>query len=464
MNNLALNRIIYQKPNFFDTAKSQLKSNECLFTHESSDGSNKDISLFLSVIKNINRSLNLEDTFELILMNAIKLTNYKRGYIILINDDFKLEISKSLGNNCSQLNKQLSSIYLPIVKTVIQDKDSNYFITDDNLKVNIFKELENSWLIKTVLCAPLISGEENFGVLYIDTDEEDLSADENLEKIEFLAEQLSTSIKNFKLNYEREKTLAALTELNHQLALAKETTGESDKIKSEFLANVSHEIRTPVNVIINYIDMLKDRLNKYISKDEEFCFNIIQSDSKRLIRTIDLILNVAQVKSGKCEVHQEKINLLNNVLKNLILNFEEEAKEKNIDLILVDKAKDKNVYADLYCMEQIFSNLIDNAIKFTDTGFVKIELFNEGDELVVTIEDSGKGMSKEYQDKIFTPFNQEENGLSRSYEGNGLGLTLVNEYVQLNNGKLEIKSNKGAGSIFTVKLKCLEDNSLIKFR
>jgi len=133
------------------------------------------------------------------------------------------------------------------------------------------------------------------------------------------------------------------------------------------------------------------------------------------------------------------------------IEFQSLAKEKNISFVLTKKTDDAFVYADEYSVIQIFSNLVDNAIKFTQEGFVKINVGrNLSGKLVVEVKDSGIGISKEYLPKLFTQFSQEEHGYTRKFEGNGLGLALVKKYCDLNKIEITVQSEKGKGTTFTL--------------
>jgi signal transduction histidine kinase len=138
-------------------------------------------------------------------------------------------------------------------------------------------------------------------------------------------------------------------------------------------------------------------------------------------------------------------------LSALIPEFKALAQLKNIDLVFSDRSYNSEAYIDNYTVTQIFANLIDNAIKFTDTGKIEITLYNSPDGAVcVDVSDTGIGIAPEYFDDLFTPFSQEDTGYTRRFEGNGLGLALVKKYCDLNNSEMKIKSEKNAGSVFTV--------------
>ena len=239
--------------------------------------------------------------------------------------------------------------------------------------------------------------------------------------------------------------------MEDQLIKAKEKAEESDKLKSEFLAQMSHEIRTPLNVILSYNSFLKDELANYLDEDQISGFNSVETAGRRLIRTIDLILNMAELHAGKLEVRISDINLYD-ILMELIKEVEHSAKEKNLELSCSNSCDVMPVIkSDEYIVTEVFQNLIDNAVKYTLRGKIEVNIYNnEKNNYCVAIEDTGIGIADEYMDKIFLPFSQEDTGYSRKFVGNGLGLALVKKYLDLINAEIMVDSKKGKGSNFIV--------------
>jgi PAS domain S-box-containing protein len=250
------------------------------------------------------------------------------------------------------------------------------------------------------------------------------------------------------LNDVHERKLA-----EEELIKAKEKAEESDSLKSVFLAQVSHEIRTPLNIILSYNSLIQDEVRKRLGNILGSEFQTIENGGKRLMRTMDLILNMSMIQSGKYEVKLEKVDL-DLLLKRVIGEFNSLAREKKLKLHLINNSANSNIFADEYTITQAFQNVIDNAIKYTDSGKVEVIIYENGcGALLVDIADTGIGISNEYMPKLFTPFTQEEIGYSRKFEGNGLGLALTRKYFELNNADIKVKSKKGEGTTFTVSLK-----------
>jgi len=243
---------------------------------------------------------------------------------------------------------------------------------------------------------------------------------------------------------EKKKMLIALVE-------SKEKAETADKMKSIFLAQMSHEIRTPINALIGMSSLLKYDLEETATPDQLISFDIIDRAGNRIIRTVDLLLNLSDVQSGTYQCENKKINLYTEVLADLVSINRLKAIKEGIEINLKNTALDTEIVGDSYTIEQIFEQLLDNAIKFTMEGKVNVKIFrNDNDQLTVEVIDSGIGISDEYFPKLFQPFTQEEMGYTRKFEGNGIGLSLVKTYCDINNAVIEVESKKNIGSVFRV--------------
>ncbi len=257
-------------------------------------------------------------------------------------------------------------------------------------------------------------------------------------------------VRNKKLLLSIFRDITKNKEHENELMDAKEKAETSDRLKSEFLAQMSHEIRTPLNTILSFTELLLSEVNDKV--DNEFLenFGIIDSAGKRVIRTIDLILNMSQLQAGSFEIKSSTINFYEDIAKSVFVGYKSAAEEKKIDFQLVRQSENCSVKFDEYCAYQIATHLIDNAIKFTHKGFVKVSVKDENEKLSFIVEDSGVGISQDYLPGLFEPFTQEQHGYTREYDGNGLGLTLVKKFCEINNSQIDVKSIKGKGSTFKI--------------
>jgi|GEM_PF-3060489 len=244
--------------------------------------------------------------------------------------------------------------------------------------------------------------------------------------------------------------ITELKKIHDELLEAKEKAESANKLKDAFIANISHEIRTPLNGILGMISLIKESFEKYIGEEEEQYFVSIDNSSRRIIRTIDMILNYSRLHTGEFPVDMKKINITS-IINNLILEFKSAALVRNIDFTYENNCGEVFLYLDEYSFTQTISNLIDNAIKYTKKGYVKVILDkNENDEIIISVKDTGIGISKEYIKHIFEPYVQEEMGYGRAYDGVGLGLALVKKFVDLNKAKISLETKKGFGTTFTI--------------
>lgn len=245
------------------------------------------------------------------------------------------------------------------------------------------------------------------------------------------------------------RDISEWVKIETSLIQAKEQAEKSDRLKGEFLAQMSHEIRSPLNSILNFTSLIKESCRDIMDDDLQMSFNIIDQASKRLIRTIDLILNMSELQANTYDFTPAKVDINEDVLKKLFLEYTPQAKNRNLDFELNCGIANTVVTADAYSLYQIFNNLIDNSIKYTKSGKVEINI-TRNSSLEVEIKDTGIGISKEFMLNIFQPFSQEEQGYTRRFEGNGLGLALVKKYVEMNGARIEVQSHKGLGSSFKV--------------
>jgi PAS domain S-box-containing protein len=238
-----------------------------------------------------------------------------------------------------------------------------------------------------------------------------------------------------------------------ELIKAKEKAEESDRLKSAFLANMSHEIRTPMNGIIGFSDLLKTP-GLSGEKQQEF-ISLIENSGKRMLNIINDIINISKIESGMTEV---KISTSNaNEQTDYIFNyFKLEAEQKGIELILNNKLNtiEAQFETDKEKVFAILTNLVKNALKFTDKGFIEIGNDRKNDFFEFYVKDSGAGILSEKVELIFERFRQGSEEFARGYEGAGLGLSISKSYVEMLGGNIWVESIVGKGSTFYFTIPC----------
>lgn len=254
------------------------------------------------------------------------------------------------------------------------------------------------------------------------------------------------------------RDIREIKKMEENLKEAKEKAEQSDKLKTEFLAQMSHEIRSPMNAVISFATLLKEDLSKDLSPEHLEYFAGIDSAGRRLIRTVELILNASELQVGTYKPDFSDMGLIGEILTRISSEYKLLAEEKGLTFNFRSNIEEAVIEGDKESIYQVFVNLMDNAVKYTQKGSVSINVEKNEDaqEVKVTIEDSGIGISQEFLDQMFEPFTQEDRGYSRRYEGNGLGLSLVKKYCELNGITIQVKSKKGIGTKFELIFSSIE--------
>jgi len=235
-----------------------------------------------------------------------------------------------------------------------------------------------------------------------------------------------------------------------ELIAAKEKAESANKLKDAFIANISHEIRTPLTGILGMTSIIKETYQSNIKEGDEVLFEGIDISSNRIIRTVDMILNYSRLHIGEFNITPNKINI-SLICTNLVKEFHIAAKNKSLELSFRNNCGSTAIFADEYSITMAISNLLDNAIKYTNKGSVNVILHKEkNDDLILDVKDTGIGINQEYLDHIFEPYLQEEMGYGRAYEGIGLGLAIVKKVINLNKCVINVESKKGEGTTFSI--------------
>lgn len=235
--------------------------------------------------------------------------------------------------------------------------------------------------------------------------------------------------------------------IEFELIQAKEKAEENDKLKSAFLANISHEIRTPMNGILGFSDLLD---NPEISNEKlESYKEFIQESGNRLLTTIGDIIEISKIESGQIQTNISKTNI-RDVMNYHLTYLQSEAEMKGLNLKFASNYENTelNILTDSSKLDSIFTNLIKNAIKFTETGFVELNLIIQQNVLTFSVKDSGVGIPQNKIKAIFERFVQADIEIARPYEGSGLGLSIAKAYVEILGGKIWVDSEVGKGSTF----------------
>ncbi|OPY20058.1 MAG: hybrid sensory histidine kinase BarA [Methanomethylovorans sp. PtaU1.Bin093] len=243
--------------------------------------------------------------------------------------------------------------------------------------------------------------------------------------------------------------ITEMKEIEGSLREANVVAETSNRTKSEFLANMSHELRTPLNSVIGFSEVLLEGNSGSLNEKQTRYLKNISKSGKHLLTIINDILDISKIESGNMHIHKENISV-KNLLEDMFSSMQPLAAEKEI-VMKVSFGPDLDyIQADKGKIKQVLYNLIGNALKFTEHGgSVTISAKVNGDMAYISVEDTGIGISRKDQEKLFKPFTQIDSSISRKYEGTGLGLALSKELVALHGGKIWVESEPGKGSTFT---------------
>jgi signal transduction histidine kinase/DNA-binding response OmpR family regulator len=275
-----------------------------------------------------------------------------------------------------------------------------------------------------------------------------------------------------KANIELETILDDLRKTNEYVLQEREVAYAATKAKSEFLANMSHEIRTPMNAILGFTEILEGEIT---DQQHKKYLSAISSSGKTLLDLINDILDLSRIEAGKLDLQYEAVNP-REIINEITHLFYDKAKDKTVDFqVEVDTNLPEALILDNLRVRQVLMNLVSNALKFTDMGFVKLSIhvikntsldsdsnqleknsslkLGSGLDLVLTVQDTGIGIPSDQLSEVFDAFQQQEGQRTEKYGGSGLGLSITRRLVHMMGGKISVQSEEGEGSTFQVVLK-----------
>jgi len=242
-----------------------------------------------------------------------------------------------------------------------------------------------------------------------------------------------------------------VAERTQALTIANEKLEEASKLKSQFLANVNHELRTPLGAIIGYARLIQLETAEQSSSPQRENLQDLLNNAERLLAQIDTLLDFARIEADKMEVRVEPVDV-EEIIHGAASAIEPVLTNGSVRLVREVPRASPTVNTDREKLRQIILNLLDNAVKFTEHGEIKIAVSQQNGWLRLVISDTGIGIAKEDLDKIFEEFHRGHFSNSRNYRGTGLGLAIVKRLVRLLGGQIDVASEVGKGANFTVTL------------
>ncbi|SKC83502.1 PAS domain-containing sensor histidine kinase [Maledivibacter halophilus] len=231
---------------------------------------------------------------------------------------------------------------------------------------------------------------------------------------------------------------------------------ELEKLRNEFFANISHDLRTPLNIILGTIQLIEMNNtnisveNKYLKEKKRI--KTIKQNCYRLLRLVNNLIDITKIDAGFYKTNLQNCNIVN-VIENITLSVVDYTKNKDISLVFDTDIEEKIIACDLDKIERIMMNLLSNAIKFTrEKGSILVKIKDDIDNITIIVKDNGIGIPEEKKEIVFERFKQVENTLSRSCEGSGIGLSLVKSLVEMHGGTISVESELLKGTEFIIKL------------
>lgn len=286
--------------------------------------------------------------------------------------------------------------------------------------------------------APLVVKGFVVGQLIVGREKGNAITDNETEIVREIADLIS-------LVFHQHKTEQERISYEKELVSARDNAEEMVRLKTAFLTNMSHEIRTPLTGIIGFAQILGEEID---SEHGEFA-NLIENSGRRLLDTINSVLDLARLESNRMQMTLEPINIVDEAKRSVQL-LTPLADKKGLTLSYEGSLNEVWLELDSAGLDRIFNNLIGNAIKFTSEGGITVSVQQSPEKVELIVADTGIGMSKEFLPLLFEEFRQESSGADRSHEGSGMGLSITRKLVEIMGGTVEVDSEKGVGTTFTV--------------
>jgi len=384
----------------------------------------------------------------------------KKAVTEVSNKNFQYKITMRTSNEIGELTKQFNNMIerlqeyekINVEKLVdeknkseaivnninnplmVLDNDNQVILLNHNAKklFNIINYEKNKHFLE------LINYEDLFSKIQKSKEKKNMS--NNSVKLE-----INNKEKHFKVN--TNNILNESNEVKYLVVTLEDITKlkKIDNMKSEFVSTVSHEFRTPLTSMNMGLELiLKEEVGE-INDEQKELIEAALEDTERLKELVDDLLDLSKIESGKIKMNFDKFNV-KNLIEKTTNPFEKQLKEKDLDLKIDEINDNIYAYADPSKISWVISNLIGNALRYTDSGYIKISAEKKGYRIYFYVEDTGKGIPEEYQDKIFDKFVRADN--TEEVKGTGLGLAIVKEIVSAHNGKIWVDSKEGERSKF----------------
>jgi signal transduction histidine kinase len=390
-------------------------------------------------------SLSLNENIEAMLRATSQMVQFDNATVFLLNEGSKELTACATYPHRTEVPHIARFVMGEGILGYAVEQLETLNITDATLDPR-FKILDQSRSPRSLMVQPLATPNRVVGAMTISRERVDPFTELDAAILKVIVNQASIGIENGRLYEQLQDHLGELEIANAQIA-------EVSRLKSEFLANMSHELRTPLNAILGFSELLRDDLAGKISdKQRHDCLDNIHNSGRHLLSLINDLLDLTKIEAGRMDLVYEEFGV-DSALREVLNVVRSLAMKKDIEISSAIEPPTALLIADKNKVKQVLYNLLSNAIKFTPpNGTVEVKAAVSGETLLVTVKDSGIGIPRELQHKIFGAFYQVQSAINREYPGTGLGLALTKKLVELHQGTIDFDSKAGEGTTFTVAL------------
>ena len=399
---------------------------------------------YLAASAEIGRLVTSTLDLDAIFTRSVSLINerfnfYYAGIFLVEESGFNVVLQEGTGEIGKELKARNHTIVVGSISSVGQSADSGEVVVINNTALDE-KHQHNPLLVdtKSEAAIPLKIGNRTIGVLDIQSNRVNSFSEDEIAILQILADQIAVGIDNAR---------------SYNLAQqAVEEMREVDRLKSQFLANMSHELRTPLNSIIGFARVILKGIDGPITDLQKQDLTAIFNSGQHLLGLINDILDLSRIEAGKMDLTFDEVNI-NELISSVLSTAVGLVKDKPIQIKTEVSPDLPLVWADAMRIRQVLINFMSNAAKFTEEGDIIVKALLDESEIgkkvvIISVTDTGPGISQEDQKKLFQPFSQVDASLTRKVGGTGLGLSISHHFIQMHKGKIGVHSVPGKGSTF----------------
>lgn len=433
---------------------------------------NDDLKIINRIVLTCSSVLDVGEILDRVMDQALAVTGLEGGTICLVQPDESLDLVAHRATSAATI-EDLTSHTVKIGDCLCGScaRDQKPLILWNREEVLAYssREATRNEPINFHAAFPLVTSGRCVGVLCIFTKTEHKPSAHSLQLLETVASPMALAIDNANLFQQsvrhghtlEEKVQERTTELNQaherlqqlvaELNQANLRLQDVDRAKSMFIASMSHELRTPLNSIIGFSSILLKEMPGPLNFEQKKQLKMVMGSARHLLNLINDILDISKIESGELTIAREDFSLVE-VLTQVLESFSAQAEKKGVNLTLHINPQIDHLVSDSRRVRQILLNLVGNAVKFTQQGWVKVECARLDNQLEIRVSDSGIGVREENLKYLFHSFRQLDTGLARKYEGTGLGLFICKRLVEMLGGEIRVESVYGQGSTFSFTL------------